>query len=158
MREIKFRAWDGKEMCYMEENLTEPYWNCQLAHFLDEHYGCDIMQYTGLKDKNGNEIYEGDIIQYKHYYAHWKWWSTTSEIPQIEADAQRQRDNFDLVKNVVRFENGGFVLDYPISGKDIHAGQFFKRGTSHCGDYEEKSWDFEVIGNIYENPELLEGI
>ena len=68
MREIKFRAWDGERM----------YWPYSL-HFnnignvaycinpnMDEIRRPILMQYTGLKDKNGVEIYEGDIIYYKY--------------------------------------------------------------------------------------------
>ena len=77
-----------------------------------------LMQYTGLKDKNGKEIYEGDIIR--------------------ESDG----DGGYIYAKVVYYKDGfmgkekGFEPEYPISD--------FKNET-------------EVIGNIYENPELLEG-
>ncbi|TFL15914.1 hypothetical protein DR046_22880 [Jannaschia formosa] len=57
MIEIKFRAWDGKE-------ITEPYTDDDYRSLNNAIAGARgiLMQYTGLKDKNGKEIYEGDII------------------------------------------------------------------------------------------------
>jgi uncharacterized phage protein (TIGR01671 family) len=74
MREIKFRAWDGHEMHYgpaiefgesgqllfhsLGDSLLE---GCPV----DESAGHAVMQFTGLKDKNGKEIYDGDLITYE---------------------------------------------------------------------------------------------
>jgi len=83
---------------------------------------CELMQYTGLKDKNGVEIYEGDILQIivdelgEHIVQHYE----------------------------VAFEAPSFVCKHTINPEYIG-------GTHPLREVE----DFEVIGNIYENPELL---
>jgi len=105
MREIKFRVWDirNNEMIY---GAHESYhWHGYLG--LPEYY--ELMQYTGLKDKNGKEIYEGDILK-----------NQVSEL------------------SVVKWQGIGW-------------NPFVDSMIDHY-----KSYRFEIIGNIYENPELLE--
>ena len=55
MREIKFRAWDKQS----KQIVSMDGWQIPIKH--PKRY--EIMQYTGLKDKNGKEIYEGDILK-----------------------------------------------------------------------------------------------
>lgn len=115
MREIKFRAWnewaDRKEMVYFK--VDEP------KAIENTAWNAEIMQYTGLKDKNGKEIYEGDIIKYSH--------KAVGEI-----------------KRVVSYKYGM----YGIEGK---------MKETHIPFANILQSEYEVIGNIYENPELLEG-
>jgi len=118
MRPIKFRAWDKMEKRMIPHNLLMAQ---QYARPLDDNIFNDdthiVMQFTGLHDKNGREIYEGDIVRLEAGV-----WSDVAEVV---------------------FNNGCFILkcDYWYwSGRCISA---------HYGEYE-------VIGNIYENPKLLE--
>ncbi len=147
MREIKFRAWDdvlgmcevieidfmsdtvevgGKKTThhYVPEEKRESYTlNIENAH---------LMQYAGLKDKNGKEIYEGDLIKY--YGRHVDHYNNRETVYEIQY-------------HPLRFE--GIPIAY-LYDKDMYG--------DWCGGGELKdfySYEVEVIGNLYENPELL---
>ena len=121
MRELKFRAWTMGVMLYSGKDFSTVPVNNQPLATKDGGMATnlELMQYTGLKDKNGNDVYESDII---------KW--------------EQQADVYgtDTEQAVVKFTNGCFT---PIGydGND----EFYSRDIPTC----------EVIGNIYENPELL---
>ena len=107
---LKFRAWDGL-------NKTMSFWTMNdLCNHTDDSTEKpspleEWMQYTGLKDKNGKEIYEGDIL-----------------------DNEGARQKYEVI-----FHNGCFCISQGGLGYHI---------------FNEKK--VEVIGNIYENKDLLE--
>ena len=106
MREIKFRIWDKKNSVWLKRfNLN------LLDLYIEDLSIVEINQYTGLKDKNRTEIYEGDIVKWKN----------------------REKDIFKYAK--VFFEDGAFRL----------YNTYFE-----LNKYE----NLEVVGNIYENPEI----
>ncbi len=130
MREIKFRAWDKIEKEFIPYDTLRRWW---LNTIMEGQGGIEFMQYTGLKDKNGKEIYEGDIIGYPN----------------------------PMIKKVVAFGEYYFGADeYGVSGNGFYL-KYYEDGKAV--DTEESIFDYpnaddEVIGNIYENPELLKEV
>ena len=123
-REIKFAFWNKqkKEMWSVQSVDWKIREVCNGGDIASLDDGI-LLQYTGLKDKNGKEIYEGDIL--KH-------------IPAFEANY------------FVKYLTGGFYL-CP-DNKDY--GEYF--ASLFAGyDYKNQCNSIEIIGNIYENPELL---
>jgi hypothetical protein len=133
-REIKFRAWHRRTGLMYWWNLLwgnflhgggyigmAPWGESETSHIYKDNLRqidpdeCDIMQYTGLKDKNFKEIYEGDMVSY------YDWRDNGTDYGEKI-----------LISEPVYYGGGAF---YPI-----------------CNQPPD---EFEVIGNIYENPELL---
>jgi len=138
MRDIKFRAWDKT---YKRMNYKVQVGNTDYA---DKNYTCnsiwvdyadnksvgwmnaddkciDLMQYTGLKDKNGKEIYEGDILKSES-------WGKGSRLLNPY--------------HVVKWGNCGWKAEG-------------YNGSIRVSPSLDIKPDFEIIGNIYETPELL---
>ncbi|TEA91086.1 hypothetical protein TK35_04075 [Lacticaseibacillus paracasei] len=129
-REIKFRVWDhNTDTMMIPDNFEfcdgEICW-IDAGREAGPKSGNDgdpgqfeIMQYTGLKDKNGREIYEGDVLDIG-----------------------------------LRNQDGKPVIA-PVSYETYAAGYVLDNGGN--GIWQRLTEDCEVIGNIFENPELLEG-
>ena len=121
MREIKFRVWDKeeKEMHSWEDLIPSVDLGYLLSNETEEYDEYEIQQYTGLKDKNGVEIYEGDILFHP---------------------LQGKRKVF--------YPYSETVASYGLRNVDNGMGSTLQ--DAH------RVW--EIIGNIYENPELLEEV
>ena len=122
MKGLKFRVWDKERECYLDEielaGITPDgryIWYIEEEEIsrleIDENYV--VEQFTGLKDKNGEEIYEGDIVSVRN---------------------KNRKNEYDI--GVVEFGKAAFRCPF-LLGK-YHSGQV------------------EVIGNVHENPDLLE--
>ena len=124
MREIKFRAWDSKKQCmdYGSNSLIFDYY--------DMVEPACIMQYTGLKDCKGTEIYEGDIVQVESFY-----------------ETHCAKVMWGPVNNMYTWMNGETWLLHFASGAE---------GPAYPYCQESKGRNVSIVGNIYENPELLE--
>ncbi len=111
MREIKFRAWDKGFKKMLDWEAVGKLMGAQYFDSLIEEEKIILLQYTGLKDKNGKELYEGDILRCKYQ---------EKEI------------------NVIEWHGNGYWM------------------TNNYGeDYLPVKENMEIIGNIYENKELL---
>lgn len=148
---FKFRVWNGEQMVSPDYIARDGY-----AHWKEDsipNSSNKLMQCTGIKDMEGNLVYEGDILEYKQYYANIKWWSSVEEIPLIAERTEQQRQDFSIESNRVRFDDGSFCLGYtPLSKycRNNVLTEHIETGQTHYGDFETKKWDFKVIGNIYD--------
>lgn len=130
MSKFKFKIWDKTRNKWLTSNCGQFLLNQngdamfhmdgdnELEPIIDQ-IEYEILFYTGLKDKNGKEIYEGDIIKYSH--------KAVGEI-----------------KREVRYKYGMYGIEGRHEGTQIPFANIL--GSER-----------EVVGNIYENPELLEG-
>lgn len=134
-REIKFRAWSGKRML-CEDSFFIRYGKAYEFMMFDEPRKTDypIMQYTGLKDVNGAEIYEGDVV-------------VAMDYPFYGDDDAKELNYVGEVYYWI--EESAFYVD-------IHRVSDRVAGRAAGGSMSEYFEKLKVIGNIYENPELLD--
>ena len=132
----KYRAWDKKDKVIREVTAID--WSLEYVEFMNgavERSFDDLilMQSTGLKDKNGVEIFEGDIVK------------TFSNINKFtDSFAENVEPNYGYT-SIVR-DGASFKMTY--KGKPSYV------LNENAGSMAEH---MEVLGSIWENPELLEG-
>lgn len=137
MKELKFRAWDklAKKYVYPDKGyqghymltLNGEFYNLQNGSGGDEY---DVQPWTGVKDKDGKDIYEGDILVYEEDK------DCTGEIDEVILVCQYQR------------YNAWFGFYEPKeTAEDVYSGYYWLELADKC----------KVIGNIYENPRLTLG-
>ena len=145
-RVIKFRVWDKEDkrmhicgenihdsISFDDDNIGE-YYNLQNGCGSPETY--ELMQYTGLKDKNCVEIYEGDIVKQTYY----KSVGYGEDIENYEGW---------FIGEVVIISSG-VCMKKPLMYECEMDKLVKTNGYKNIAGYRS-----EVIGNIYENPELL---
>lgn len=126
MRSIKFRAWDTAAKQMLTNTSLSVRFDGEVVHAVDTDNAwkhVDLMQFAGLYDKNGKEIYEGDVVQFY-------------------MDGVGKGEGLQM--RVVKWSP-------TITGFDP-----FNDYSQHCCNWSVDMKTVEIIGNIYENPALVE--
>lgn len=148
MEELKFRLWESELEAMITNENSDQFLIALDGRVFDtgfessnQGYCNDMMtvlQYTGLKDKNGVEIYKGDIIKSKCYPFY-------SDAPEMEGGKDEPVELNYL--GVVGIDVNGVYYDLKVVSDRVS-------GRAIGGQLSELV-DIEVVGNIYENPELI---
>lgn len=139
MRDIRFRAWNKKYDFMMQSVMVAAYGSgrrCKYDSEWWEEADIEIMQYIEMKDKDGADIYEGDII----------------EFDDVGEEGYEYKEGFDFRNRaVIVWSNGRFELNRLMSDNS--------EVLDFMNNCHEDFWnalkDCKVIGNIYENQGLL---
>lgn len=143
MREIEFRKFDKvlKTMQGCTNCLTDMF-TVRSDGQISGNSNCILMQYTGLKDKNGVKIFEGDIIELHH--------PPITILKKVKDKVREVTENRISCPAEIWFEDGTFVYGWreiALTPIGIEADRLIKNKRVN---------NIHIIGNIYENPELLE--
>lgn len=134
MREIKFKAWHPEYGWADWEKITGMLYQSTPFESIE-----NLMQYTGLKDKNGVEIYEGDILD-------------IGDVVREKDDSPEDKFYIEIVWGNDPEIFDGFGWTGKFYYKDAWGVGTFDADDEHRPEY----WrNYEVVGNIYENKELI---
>jgi len=151
-REIKFRAWDKKSKIMKYD-----------INIISNSFG-ELLQFTGLKDKNGKEIYEGDIIEYFHWCYCSNDCSNKKDEKQIkkkftDAYGNSHIDCYVPLKGIVKWNKKALTYEPLVDSCDDYNSNSFGYVCNGTENIDKKNYPdsyIKVIGNIYENPELFD--
>jgi uncharacterized phage protein (TIGR01671 family) len=143
-REIKFRAWDklNERMCKVNRYSWAKFVNECIIEHEGKTFACapidiELMQFTGLKDKNGKEIYEGDIVQRVG----------TRDIFQGTADDVFGANPFTITEEVVELKVCADQFGNTTFGYSLNTQRTYSERSNPA--------TYEIIGNIYQHSHLL---
>ena|SRR3990167_3122957 len=151
MRKIKFRAWDRKRKQMLQVwkvscgSFPHPseFYNRDFDPFMDKSSDSILMQFTGLRDKNGKEIYEGDVL--------------THQSVVFNKENGYPKDNFQpkVIDGVLLqgVNQNPFPIHRNFENNPYRVVEYNQANFYPLMDYG--AFELVVIGNIYENPELL---
>ena len=151
-RQIKFRVWDDQRKQFRDDsisfqteknNIVEVSFENGEDHFIKKdgfisYPSSQIQQFTGLHDKNGKEIFEGDIVRWGMHGGSWghEIWNRYAEV----------EINPDLQFRIIHYIHSETGEKRPTDNYIFHFGKFA---------YTETEQFLEIIGNVFENPDLV---
>jgi hypothetical protein len=161
MREIKFRYWTGENISYI--NLGDGWY--------DMPKDMEFQQFTGLKDKNGKEIYEGDILFRKdadridlltRVRGHQAYYEVIFHQGDLDDSHDSYYGKFSCVGFALKEIEGAFkrkvdidVVPVPTFAGRERTDPIIQKGGVYSIFTSTKNPNYEIIGNIYENPNLI---